>query len=323
MPERGQSRQAAFPVFAMALLGLAAGCSPDRPVARPAPPRPPHVLVVVIDTLAAGHLGSYGYPRPTSPHFDALAADGLRFAAASANAPWTQPSLMALMTGVHAASHVESLPAPAGAASGEELQEQRRIHPDRVTLGELLRSGGYATAGFVDVDWLDPAYGFAAGFDVYDTSAGERELTDREGGIRQVSARYLEWLDAARDPEAPTFAFLHAFDVHGPYLAPASWRERVAAVDSGLVLPPRLPASGLAAALHSVSAYVTGTFEHPDGPPESVDPAPYLDAYDAGIAEVDAALGELLHELERRGRLDDTLVVVTADHGESIELHGR
>ncbi len=303
-----------------ALLALGASCSPDRSAdeSQPNASVAPHVLLIVIDTLSAGHLGCYGYPRPTSPNLDALAAGGVLFEQASANAPWTQPSLMALITGVHAAAHVEPLRAAPG-----EINEQNRIHPDRVTLAEHFSAAGYDTAGFADIYWLDAAFGFGDGFDVYDLSANERGLADREGGIAHVASRYLEWLDGRNDPSAPSFTFLHAFDVHGPYLADAAWRERVAAVASGYDLPERLPASGMAAAFHSISAYVTGSFVFPGGPPEEVDPAPYLDAYDAGIAEVDATLGRLFAELERRGQLDDTLVVVTADHGESIELNGR
>ena len=257
-------------------------------------------------------------PAPHVPQLDALAADGVVFEQANANAPWTQPSLMALVTGIHASAHVEPLQVAPG-----ELNEQNRIHPDRVTLAEHFSAAGYDTAGFGDVHWLDAAYGFDAGFDVYDLSANDRALADREGGMAHVASRYLEWLDGRGDPHTPSFAFLHAFDVHGPYLAAPAWRERVAAVESGLDLPPSLPASGLAAAYHSISAYITATFEHPQEHPEEVDPAPYLDAYDAGIAEVDATLGRLFAELERRGQLDDTLVIVTADHGESIELNGR
>ncbi|MCH2102265.1 MAG: sulfatase-like hydrolase/transferase, partial [Planctomycetes bacterium] len=141
----------------------------------------PNVLLVVLDTLNARHLGSYGYHRPTSPALDALADEGVVFDRAYSAAPWTLPSHASLFTGLHPTSHRTGWTHPRlddGRAIGSE-----RIRYDYLTLSEELNARGYHTVGVSKKSWLTQEYGLTQGFqEYYDYSiltAGERLLLPR------------------------------------------------------------------------------------------------------------------------------------------------
>jgi arylsulfatase A-like enzyme len=124
---------------------LAVACSRE-------PPRPRHVVLITVDTLRADHLGLYGYPRPTSPFMDSLAAESTLFVHAGATAPSTSPSMAKLLTGVHRSSHGVR-------ANGENLPEGVE------TLAEILKAHGFRTIARIANPLLDRSHGFAQGFD--------------------------------------------------------------------------------------------------------------------------------------------------------------
>lgn len=279
----------------------------------PRAPRPrPAVLLISIDTLAAKNLSLYGYPRPTTPHLEAFARDAVVFDACATNCPWTLPSFMSLLSGLYPGAHrldVRGVHEP-------KLYERWFLADNRWTLAEALGGAGYDTAGFVDNGWLDERFGFTQGFEDFDDSAADLPHLDPDGGIRHVAEQALAWLDT-RAEQAPWFLFLHAFDVHGPYGKDDAYRGRFG--DRPIAgAEELLPTGGAVGAYGIVHEYVTEALYPPQDLPARLPAGEIVDAYDEGVARVDAALGELFDDLKGRGLYDGTLIVVTADHGETM-----
>jgi arylsulfatase A-like enzyme len=246
----------------------------------------PNVLLVLVDTLRADHLHSYGYHRNTSDTVDALAYQGWLFERHIASASQTVPSTLSMMLSVHPAEHGFRHLGPG------HFQRNRPLYPESfLFLAEVFSAAGYATAGFVGNPFLQKGNGFAQGFDefVYSERSGDT-LTDP----------CIRWLDAHAGSGSPFFAYLHYFDVHWPYDPPVEFRRR---------FPP--PPNGSA-------VYANGRVE--GVPPENL--AASIALYDGAIAWVDHQIARLLDTLDRLGVRDDTIVVVTSDHGEEFLEHG-
>ncbi|RMH03702.1 MAG: hypothetical protein D6702_05280 [Planctomycetota bacterium] len=315
--------------YAAALLLAAAGHSgvvvtaaqpsSSKAAAATAPAGTPNVLMIVIDTLRADHLGCYGYGQDTSPRLDALAAGGLRFAAAYAQATWTRPSVASLMTSLHPASHLTN-------------DLHARVAPELQTLAETAHDRGLATVGFSANRNVSAVFGFDQGFDSFWTHASEDlnsilrfttwervlEIGRGFGLFRNqqppsvaadVTDRVLAWADG--HDGRPWFAYVQYIDPHGPYDPPADFlaeigvepldREAVAKMD-----------------IHH------GNKPWPFFQVEDADPAlvaRLVELYDAEIRYCDREVGRLLDGLRERGMLDNTYVVVTADHGEEFYEH--
>jgi arylsulfatase A-like enzyme len=283
------------PLFALLAAWIAngAGCG--------APP-PPNVLLVSVDTLRADALGAYGGPVAT-PAFDGLARDGVLFEQAIAPAPQTTPSHATLFTGQEVLHH--------GA-----LRNGAPLDAAAETLAEVLRHAGYATAGFASSFVLDDRFGWAQGFDVYESEFPRRGETMRHRGALwkkfefegfdrragETNAHALPWLAAA--PE-PFFLFVHYFDPHAPYAG----RPRLVAQ-----VPDAFARREAADRIDGLRAVMPGI--------DREQLAHVLRHYQAEVLAVDAALGALLAALDARGLRDRTLVVVAADHGEGLGQHG-
>jgi hypothetical protein len=251
----------------------------------PPPPRTarPNVVLISLDTLRPDHLGCYGYGKPTSPNLDRFAKQAIVFTNCRAQAPWTLPSHMSLFTSMLPTSNgVDSL---------------NKVLPAEIpTLAQLLHEEGYRTAALVNNGQMRKHWGFARGFDTW----REFEVDTPAGSCANLTREALAWL-GSREAAAPFFLFLHYYDPHDPYDAPAPFRERLGTTLTGaqarkLCFRYRTPAHNL------------------------TDPALLNDliaAYDAEIAWLDHELGKLLDALP-----PDTLVVIFSDHGEAFEEHG-
>jgi len=248
-------------------------------------PRPIRKIVLIsLDTLRADHLGVYGYPRDTSPRLDEFAQQGFVFDRMLAPAPNTPPSQMAMMTSLYPGRHGFT-------GQGDKLA------PGIETLAGRLRAAGLRTAGFVDGGYLNAAFGFDRGFDSYD---------DQGGGLAGILPRAMRWLDAHDDE--PFFLFLHTYDIHAPYLSPPPYAG---------MFHQRPYRGDLVPTVERLDALF---LEQAALDPEDVQHL--IDSYDEGIRYTDAQLGRFLDDLERRGRYDDTLILVTSDHGEEFGEHG-
>jgi arylsulfatase A-like enzyme len=280
------------------------------------PPAPrPNVIFVSVDTLAAKHLACYGYARSTSPNIDRFARESVLFERAYANAPWTAPSYLSQFTGHYPLAHevsTEGIAEPQG-------WESNHLASNRWTWAEALRSAGHATAAWIDNPWVSSGMGMAQGFDLFDTSAAEIYLSDTDGGFAHILPRAMEWIAQQR---GPFFAVLQPMDPHGPYFT--KWRYRDRWDRDGLYdVERRVPVGfGQLHAWGVVPEYVAwGERKGIGGPPPRVRVEPYQNAYDEKIAEVDDYFGELYEFLERAGRLDDSIVVLSSDHGEGVGEH--
>ena len=282
-----------------------------------ASPGAPNVLLIVLDTVRAESLSLYGYNRPTSPHLAEFARRGVRFDHARTAAAWTLPAHASMFTG--------------------RWPYELSARPDRPldatypTLAEFLRDHGYATAGFAaNTYFCSLWYGLGRGFLHYEDVA----LTSLEIFRSSLMGRYLarkvspynrsrptayferkdavtinrevvDWL-SSRPKDRPFFAFLNYYDAHDPYLTPnraprhfgltPTWSQDFATLRDWLKVDKRtLPARTIELA---------------------------RDCYDDCIAYLDDQLGRLFSELDSNGLLDNTVVIITADHGELLGEHG-
>lgn len=257
-------------------------CEPAAP--EPAAARPPDLLLVVVDTLRADRLGSYGYHRPTSPNLDALAERGVVFTDVMSQSSWTLPSMASLLT-------------------GRTLLENARHLPLAVpSLAERLQEAGYETAAFVGNPAVSRMGGFDRGFhwwvDRADTGGETWDAPQLEQAVRS-------WLDANPVGEAPRFVYLHYLDPHWPY-APAEPMPLTGA--------PKLRDDTLEVWMAAAKSQQP-VREHFNRDRLSI--LADLDAYDQEVAVADASIGRLVDLLGSR----DQLVILAADHGEVLWDH--
>lgn len=277
-------------------------------------PRPP-IVFVSIDTFAAQHLSLYGYGRATTPELQRLQADAVIFDQCLANAPWTLPSYLSVMSGLYPRSHWVDLAFPKEGASPTPF-DQWSLAPNRWTLAEALRARGYRTAGFVDTWWLSQQTGVGQGFDAYDGQAALAPFSDMHAGIELIVGKLLPpWFDTL-GPGSPPFLFLHALDAHGPYLPEEPFRDTFLAA---LPEPGTWVATGSDNETYRTIPYWMGLTLVPDETvplPEKQPVEALVARYDETLLKVDAYLGELVELLRARGLYEDCVLVVTGDHGE-------
>jgi arylsulfatase A-like enzyme len=272
----------------------------------------PNVIVLIVDTLRADHLSSYGYERETSPFMDGLASEGVLFEHAIAPSSWTQPSHASLLTGYYTYDH----------------QAELKPMDDRfATIGESLQARGYRTGAFsANTEFFTRRQGFGRGFlhfednylsvpDAFFNSSvygfifdfyGLRKTLKYEGVPTRryaddINHAALRWID--QDSNKPFFVFINYFDVHDPYIPPDPYRNRFASTPNP---------GGL----------VNGFMERysPSLTPEQIQTE--IDGYDGAISYVDDEIKRLFAELETRGLLENSVVIITSDHGEAFGEHG-
>ena len=182
-------------------------CSPSGPAIR-------NVLLISIDTLRADHLGAYGFPRPTTPHIDAVAREGVLFTDVRTPVPMTLPAHVSMLTGTLPPTH------------GLRDNLLSRLPEGSSTLAGMLKARGFATGAVVSSFVLDRRFGTSQGFDTYDDrfQAVHKigDLSERKG---DEAARLAgEWLGAHKD--GPFFLLAHFYDPHDPYDPPEPFASR-------------------------------------------------------------------------------------------------
>jgi arylsulfatase A-like enzyme len=334
LPTRPRSLRDRAPLAALLLAALPLSCSPSgdpEPGPRRAAGRP-NVLLLSLDTLRADHLSSYGYERATSPRIDALAEGGVRFEDCVSTSSWTLPAHLSMLTGLEVSAH--------GVCDDRLWDRTGEAVPLRGTfVSEVLQQAGWRTAGFHTWKYVDARFGFGPGFEVYERighsvyshpvhasrlramrSAGD------EAGIRAWAEaepelfdphrptagdavdRALSWLEDWREApdDRPFFIFLHLFDIHDDYVPPPPFDtlfdpDYDGPIDGRRVASPNGPV-------------------HPGMAPRDLEHLVAL--YDGEIAWVDSQVGRVLDWLDGAGLTEDTLVLLTSDHGEEFFEHG-
>ena len=274
---------------------LVGGCAVTPPVP------PANVIVISVDTLRADHMSLYGYARRTTPFIDAFAERGVTFDKARAPWPKTVPSMVSMFTG--------RPPHVTGVMFGSRGQY---IEDDEIMLAEIAKQQGLRTAAVVSNGVLGAATNFGQGFDTYVESY---KLVSGPLGFRAdtVTDAAVAWLDGGRG-EAPFFLWVHYVDPHATYDPPSPYAELFFEdehYDSTLL---RLNEDD-----GNYNSGVAGRYWRRNG--EQATLGWYVANYDGEIAYTDSQIGRLLEAFKARGILDDSLVVLTADHGESLGEH--
>ena len=299
---------------AVALLSVVLPGCRDRP--------PPNIVLIVIDTLRADHLGCYGYHRPTSPHIDRLAAAGTLFERAHSVAAYTRPSTASILTGVYPSVH--------GAVTHADA-----ISASVPTLAERLKDAGYSTTGFHRNGNVSDKFGFGRGFDTYLAVdkpfwrglKAEWRKSNPEGKFREQTHYVSETDDSIltgqavpflRDVErSPFFLYLHLAGPHDPYTPPP---DAPSFLDAPLTPTAerfyRQPVKSQVEKGSVLEQMRRGLL-----PVDELTRKQLVDLYDGEVAHSDRQIGAILDALVERGLTGDTLVVLTADHGEELWDH--
>ena len=252
-----------------------------------------NVVVVVIDTLRADRMSLYGCERNTTPAIDEWSRRGVVFDHANAASSWTVPSMGMLLTGRYRQG------------SGKTITDNQRL------LSQVLQAAGYRTIGIVANPVLNSLQGFDVGYEQYQLTKGNYEtaLTERRWGWpgSVVVEKGIRWMQELRD-ERPFMLYLHLMDPHYPYApqggVPFAWEEdmsseRRAHYEGNLA---EADAGAITDTLYSRMEEM-------------------LAAYDAEILETDQELKRLFDYLDEAGLSEDTVVVLTSDHGEGLWEH--
>jgi len=265
------------------------------------------VILLSCDTLSALHMPAYGYDLQTTAAFDSLAAEGVLFRNCLVPQVWTLTSHMSMLTGLDPGVH--------------RVGGQRKLSPAILTLTEILAASGFLAAAFPATNsWLSPQFGFGRGFEKYQFFEITEPVVERVG--RWCGER-IRFRGGPRSPARPFFLFLHYMDVHSrpvPYPFPyypvqAQYRKL-------------LPEPGVRLYEKHLLPQQTSPGIHRDNAVRQWDLAKYDPdllriGYDSCIVSWDhERLRAMLLELRRAGFLRDTLIIVTADHGEEIADHG-
>lgn len=263
-----------------------------------------HVIIYVLDALRADHLGCYGYSRPTSPHIDALARDGIVFENCFTATTWTRPVAASLLSGVYPGVHRTRTRTEMFSAAIPRLPE-------------LLAQGGFRSAAFVTMGNIGRDIGFGRGFDEYHDLFRDPAILGQRRRLDAVAAAMLHardeemalpraedinpplfrWLEA--QGAASTFSFIWSIEPHVPYDPPPGYRR--------FAPPERIrPNEGEQDDIRAAGA---------------ADRQRLMALYDDEIAYNDACLGQITDYLKAHNLFDDTLFVVLGDHGEAFYEH--
>lgn len=257
-----------------------------------------NVILIAIDTLRADHLSGYGYRRRTSPHIDRLAEEGTVFRECiSAHIP-THPGFTTIFTGMDAFTHQII-------CQGSKMD----LAPEIPVLPEILQKQGYLTAAADNLGrW------FNRGFEIYEGYNWEKEPTVPWRKAEAVNATALRVLDEVADTGKPFFLFLHYWDPHTPYLPPPPFDHMFYSCGA-----EKAPDN------HSMDAiwerYEALKYYFAQWMGGVTDTAFVNAQYDAEIAYCDVVLGRLFNQMEELGLTENTLVILTSDHGEELEVH--
>ena len=281
----------------------------DLPQSTAAAEKTPNLLLVVLDTVRSHRLAPYGHTRTTTPRLDQFVEKYCtRYENARSTSSWTLSSHASLFTGLYPAVHGATHP-----REGEQddtiwraIRPAKPLRKDVPTIAEVLRNRGYRTAGIVgNSGYLFHGFGVARGFEHYDDRNGSyvgRYLALAQFAGRahraghtlyreadQISTLALDWLEQ-RGVDEPFFLMLNYMDAHDPYMPPPPYHLEFGS----------------------------------DQPVDPLNPKEEIKSllYDRSLVFLDAHLARVLEHLEARGQLDDTVVIVTADHGEAFGEHG-
>ena len=284
----------------------------------------PNILWIVMDTVRADHLSSYGYPLDTTPNIDKIASEGILYENAIAPAPWTVPSHASMFTGMFPSKH------------GVDA-EHAWLDGNFETIAEVLRSNGYQTFKYTNNMFVGPITNLQQGFDTYMVrhnglnSPGkyawpvdlpdylmisrakqyfENNILQMPGdeGAQNTNEVVKKWIADASSAEAPFFMFINYMEAHSPYQPPEEYT--IPYLDDGVTFEEAMNFEFM------LWKYVAGSSPISD---QEFDILRSL--YDGEISYVDFRIGQLVDYLRDIDILDNTLLIITSDHGEEFGEH--
>ncbi len=290
-----------------------------------AAPRGPHVLWIMLDTVRADHTGVYGYRRPTTPFLQDWAKSAIVFDNAYGDGIWTVPSQSSMFTG---------LPARVHGANFHHLW----LDDEHVTLAEVLRDAGYATVAFTNNPMVTSETNLAQGFDVCRSMIHMKQLSRfsieavleisgigppapwlrSDFGAALTSRSADQWLEDVLPDGRPVFMYVNLMEAHLPYRVPGEFRSMC------MDAQQRLRSYQLRrAAYGDLTGVLCRRYNLEDpGFFAEADRDVVVNLYDAAIRYLDERAAELIRMFDQRGLLEDTLVVISSDHGEYLGEHG-
>jgi len=296
------------------VISSAISCSGKKNTHLDATHKKDNVILVSIDTVRADRLGCYGYSkRNTSPNLDRLADEGILFENFITAAPWTTPAHLSMITSLNPSTHGMT---QAFGDMWSKLFKGRdffKLPSSRITLAEVLKNNGFKTAAFTAGGPLDPALGFEQGFDRYETSMYKL----RKKNMKEM----FSWLGENKSRQF--FLFWHNFEVHSPYLSTDFVNDVLPENESGALVAEmnkiadvplkKVWPSGASIQRKKQTSYLkTNKLFTRD----------VCDAlYTSGIKSADRWFGRLVSHLKKLGIYDNTMIIVTSDHGEEMGDH--
>lgn len=254
-----------------------------------------NVIVLLIDTLRADKLHAWNpNTRVRTPTMDALAAQGALFENAHSVENWTKPSVASVLTGLYPRTH-------------RARTEQSVLPNAALMISEHLQSKGFATGSFIANGYVSDRFGFKQGWDYYTNFIRENKGTDAEIVFREAG----DWIEQNRGRRF--FAYIHTIDPHVPYDPPAEYlRMYDARTDYNGIVQPR-----------STGELLEQAKRNPPAVTLTASDQQRLEAlHDGEITQHDAVLGRFIERMKQLGLWEDTLFIVTADHGEEFHDHG-
>jgi arylsulfatase A-like enzyme len=271
-----------------------------------------NLLLISIDTLRPDVLGVYGGKRGATPRIDTLARRAIVFDNAWTHTPKTAPAHMSMFTG---------LPPSVHGVGNLNTSGAQRLPASIRTLSEVLQDAGFATGGFTGGGNVKGSLGFDRGFDVFD---------DENDAFGAKLERVRPWIEKADASGQPWYCFVHTYHTHDPYFPEPAWMKRfVKPGYDGKILSTRAAIQAAIEAGDDLAPTMKGhekitwNYWYRVNEKSPKDLAHLFDLYTAGVAHMDKLVGDFLERLERKGLLDDTIIVFTSDHGEEFGEHGE
>jgi arylsulfatase A-like enzyme len=253
-----------------------------------------NVILISIDSLRADHLGSYGYRKDTSPNIDRFSQDAVLFTRCMVQGTSTLISHASLFTSLIPSHH------------GASFTQKYGLSEDTQTIASIMKENGYATVSFNEGGQLSAKFGMDQGFDVYDSGPEKRNITDL--CFSRIVDKGISWLE--QNPEKKYFMFLHTYGIHHPYTPTQEYLDRIAPGYKGPL--------GTSVSVDLIYKAFRGEMILEDEEKENI-----VLAYDAEIRRMDDAFGVLIDFLKKTGLYDNTIIVLTSDHGEEFDDHGK
>jgi arylsulfatase A-like enzyme len=278
-----------------------------------------NVILIVIDTLRADHIGAYGYEKDTSPNIDKLAEEGILFKNMIAQSSWTKQGTASILTGLYPKNH--------GASDRKDILDEKNV-----LLPEILQANGYDTYGFVTNRNAAEIFGFNQGYTKFFELLG-KDFEPPYTSADEVNKKLIPFIKNL-DKTSKQFIYVHYMDPHAPYLPKEKKFSEKNLFDFsldyfrnlslGIFYPKELNIDDLRNSKNQKDLELVKLFEENSRSINiQVTRDQMINLYDDEIWFNDKKIGELVQELKNKGMYENSIIIITSDHGEEFLEHNR